>query len=255
MSDSEGRVASPETDGALNGTDREILEFAACHSMVLYSQVVTFLGRVKAQPAERIARLEAKGLIRSAPRLRYQRGAFQVTAAGLREIGSGLPVPMMDLRGYWRSVGVAWLWVGARRGMFGPVERIYTEREMRVADERSAAQLSAARGLSPAVRAKAAAGSFGLTVAGEAGPVVHYPDVVVVEAPGRVAMELIWDRPSAAWLGALLEAYAAKPSVQLSVFFFVDAVVGERLRAARAARGWDERVMRVEKVGLQMDAE
>jgi hypothetical protein len=94
--------------------------------------------------AARVARLDRDGLIRSGVQLRHQQGACQPTAAGLAAIDSELPVPRVDLPRYWHDIAVVWLCVAVRRGMFGPVDRSYTEREMRVADERAADRMSSA---------------------------------------------------------------------------------------------------------------
>lgn len=70
---------------------------------------------------EHLGALVAAGLVRNGPRLRHQRAGYQITAGGLREIGSELPVPRLALRRYWQDIGVAWLLVTAHGGGFGEV--------------------------------------------------------------------------------------------------------------------------------------
>jgi hypothetical protein len=124
-------------------------------------------------------------LIRLAPRLRNQLAGYQITRSGLSQIGSDLPVPRVDLRRYWHDVGVVWLWLTARNGVFGEIERVFSERKMRAADKVDAdAKYAFDLELSPAVRAKAAYASFGATlesdIPGDPLP-VQYPDL----CPGR----------------------------------------------------------------------
>lgn len=236
------------------GTDHEILEYVACHPLVLADQVMKLADLDEVEIVERLGVLEARGLIRSGPRLRHQRGTYQTTSAGLAEIGSELPVPRVDLRRYWHDIVVAWLGVAVRRGMFGPVDRVYTEREMRLADERAAAALQPAidPGWSEAVRAKAADVLFRLSLdRGDPDvPAFHYPDLVLVlPEVGRMAMEFFWETPTGGFLDVIFDAYARKLTVAGIVFFVVDPVVGDGLRAASVAHGLDERV-RVERVSF-----
>jgi DNA-binding Lrp family transcriptional regulator len=126
----------------LDDIDRRILEYAACHPVLLVSQMRSLLDVQEPVATERLDSLVAAGLIRHGLRLRHQRAGYQITGLGLREIGSELPVPRVDLRRYWHDVGVAWMWLAARKGRLGEVERVYCEREMRAADQKPAVQAS-----------------------------------------------------------------------------------------------------------------
>ncbi len=84
----------------VSDSDRAILSYMACHSLVRVSQVQTLLEVQEPAARERLDALAAAGLIRYGPRLRRQQVSYQVTALGLREIGSELSVPRVDLRRY-----------------------------------------------------------------------------------------------------------------------------------------------------------
>jgi hypothetical protein len=256
MSDSRvsrGVKGRSDFGGELDGVDRGILEYLACHPLVLFDQVMKLAGVDEVDTGERLGVLEARGMIRSGPRLRHQRGVYQITSGGLVEIGSELPVPGVDLRCYWHDIVVAWLGLAVRRGMFGPVDRVYTEREMCIADERAAARPpSIDPGWSEVARAKAADALFRLTLAAPGLPAFHYPDLVLVlPEVGRFAMEFHWEAPKGGLLDVIFDAYARKMTVAAMVFFYIDPVIGDRIRAASTAHGLDDRT-RVEKVSFDL---
>lgn len=249
------RAPRPVAKRHVDGAEREILVFMAGHPVVLSSQIRTLLDREDGGLFERLDALQGAGLIREAPRMRHQ-SAYQITARGLAEIESELPVPRVDLRSYWHDVAVAWLSVAARRGKFGPVDRTYSRREMLGADRQATDRaLAIDAGWSEAVRAKAADALFGLSIRREGSEpaALHYPDLVLVLPEGRVAMEVFWEAPSDRVLDRILDAYARKLTVVAIVFFHVDSVVGAQLRAATGAHGLEGRV-RIEVITLGMDS-
>jgi hypothetical protein len=192
-----------------------LLTFVASVPLVLAAQVAELVAiRDDASP-DLIGELVRDGVVQAAPQLSRGREAYRVTVDGLRALGSDLPVPVVELRRYWRDVGVAWLSVGVRRGILGhEVERLFTEREMRAADRRLAQTgVRVGPGWSEAVRAKAADASFAVAVDrgdGLSAEPAHYPEMCLVIAQGRVAMQLVLEVPSRAWLSALVQAYARR---------------------------------------------
>jgi hypothetical protein len=141
--------------------DEEVLRYVARHPFVLVSHVQALLDLQEQAAAERLASLSADGLIRLAPRFRNQVAGYRITGSGLAQIGSDLSVPRVDLRRYWHDIGVWWMWLAARNGVFGEIERVFSEREMRAADKAdAAAKYAFDLELSPAVRAKAADASL-----------------------------------------------------------------------------------------------
>jgi hypothetical protein len=59
--------------------------------------------------------------------LHGQPGSYRITGPGLAAIGSNLPAPRVDRRCYGHDIGVAWLWLAASHGTFGPVQRVVYE--------------------------------------------------------------------------------------------------------------------------------
>lgn len=235
---------------------RDLLEFMAGYPIVLVGQVMTLFELEQSTAASRLDELASRGLVRSCSRLRHQRGCYQMTAAGLAEIDSDLPVPRVDLRRYWRDVGVASLGVAVRKGAFGDdVERFFTEREMRGVDRKATLASATDGDWAPAARAKAADASFGLTVGGDASTSagsLHYPDIVVVFGPvGRVAIELCLEPPNSSRLGGVLSAYAQKSTVAAAVFYFQDRSSRELTRTAAEKHGLGDR-MRFELTRLDV---
>ena len=49
-------------------------------------------------------------------------------------MGSSYPPPRVDLSTYDHDVGVAWLWLAARSGTFGPMREVLSERTLRSHD-------------------------------------------------------------------------------------------------------------------------
>ena len=224
-----------------------LLAFVASSSLVLGEQVNSLLKVREDVSPTLVAELAADGLIEAAPRLRSQGLAYRITAAGLRAIGSDLPVPELDLRRNWQDLGAGWLSVAARRGVFGEgIERVYTQREMRAADSRAAADGSlVGSGWSAAVRAKAADASFAVwpwPVDGPGTGVAHYPDLALVLAQGRVAMQLVLEVPSPCWMAAVVEAYAGKPHLARTILIAPSRAVGASLIEVVERCGASDRV-------------
>jgi hypothetical protein len=233
--------------------DEEVLRYVARHPVVLVSHVQAVLGLQEQAAAERLDSLSAEGLLRLAPKLRNQLAGYQITRSGLAQIGSDLPVPPVDLRRYWHDIGVVWLWVAARNGVFGEIERVFSEREMRAADQIDAAAKDPVDlDLSPALRAKAADASFGIRLESGArrGPVpMHYPDLVLVVPSGRLAVQLQLTGVGRDPLEAILSGYALKPSITDVLFLVDSSAVAFAVRASAAWLGL-ARSVHVQKVHL-----
>jgi len=233
--------------------DEEVLRYVARHPVVLVSQVQALLELQEQAAAERLASLSGDGLIRLAPRFRNQLAGYQITRSGLAQIGSDPPVPRVDLRRYRHDIGVVWLWLAARNGVFGEIERVFSEREMRVADKvDAAAKYAFDLELSPAVRAKAADASFGATLESDVPgdpPPVQYPDLVLVVPSGRLAVQLLLTGVGRDPLDAILSGYALKSSITDVLFLVESSAVGVAVQAS-AARLRLARSVHVQKVHL-----
>ena len=241
--DGSGEAVIPARYAGSGDRGRDVLDFVAGHPVVLASHVARLLDLDAVSAATLLKGVCARGWLRMAGRFRHQPTALEVTLAGLRELGSELPAPVIDLRRYWRDIAAVALSVGARRGVFGEIDRVYTRREMQAADRQSSAAgpLDGA-GLSAAIRAKAQDRLFQLGISsGRAGggDDGYWPDLVLVLPEGRVAFEIHLDAPDPPLLDAVLKAYRAKPSVAVVVLLTEDPSVGERLHAAAVRHGED----------------
>lgn len=224
---------------ALVAGDEELLKFIAGHDVVISSQVRQLIGEDRAASTARLDRLTEAGVIQRAARLRFQHAAYQITPAGLDRLGSDLPVPVLDVRGYWQGLALAWLWVHARKGHFGPVDGIYSRRMMRAADESAGAAVDPSL-VSPGLRAKLSDARFAVDLGGGR---VHYPGVVLVLADhGRVALEYLMTAPSRRWVDEVLEGYRAKPQVTVACVIALRAEWRDGLAREIGRRGLQDRV-------------
>ena len=154
--------------------------------------------------------------------------------AGLRAIASDLTRPRaVDLARFRHDAGLAWLTVGAERGMFGPLAQIVSERRMRSLDGRA-----------PPPRRRSGCGGVGN------GRGLHYPDLLVVTDSGhRVAFELELTTKSPRRREAILAGYAVDRRID-AVIYLVDTPQGRRaMQESVHKMGLGDRV-RVEPVTI-----
>jgi hypothetical protein len=195
---------------SLGGRGRAVLEFAVGQRAVLAAQVARLLGLSGGEAEELLAGLTGGGFLAREVFGSGEDGLFRVTAAGVRAVGgSGLP-PRLD--GFSRhGIGEGWLWVAARSGTFGPVDRVLSGFEMRSADR--AGDAGAPFFVEPH--------QFG----GRSG--VHYPDVLAIDgSKRRLAVELLLAFPGRRELEAVLRAYAADVRMDMVLLVVVDPWLG-----------------------------
>ena len=218
--------------------DETVLSFVAAHELVLFDQARLVAGEEAAAAAARLDRLIGDGLLALAPRLRFQPAAYRITQAGLDRLGSDLPTPTLDARRYWHQLGLAWLWVTAQCGGFGPVDAVYSRRAMRAADAAASAP-SRTELVSPELRAKLADARFAI----ESGDGRwRYPGLVLVVPQGRIALEWLLTEPSGQWVDAVLRGYAAKPHVRVAVLIAQTIALRDTLATQIARHGLEDRV-------------
>ncbi len=183
----------------LTDRDVDILSFLAEHRLALGPHVAVLLDTSTVAATTRLNKLANAGLVKRHPAFPGEPRWYRITRNGLAAIGSSLPPPRVDLRTYAHDVGVAWLWLAARGGTFGPLQEIFGERRLRSLD---ASREPDAEPL--AVRL----GGFG-----PHGRVrLHYPDLVLRTADGRrVALELELTPKSRTRLETILAGYGADP--------------------------------------------
>ena len=219
----------------LTDPDLELLSFLAEHRLALPTHVAVLLDTSAAAATTRLNKLANAGLLKCQSAFPGEPRWYQITGNGLAVIGSPLPRPRADLRAYEHDVGVAWLWLAARRGTFGPLQEIISERRLRSLDG------SRDPGAEPlAVRL----GGFGP----HGREKLHYPDVVLRTADGRrVALELELTPKTRTRLETILSGYGADPRFD-GVVYLVDRPAVARSVQAAARRVGISELVRVERV-------
>jgi DNA-binding MarR family transcriptional regulator len=209
----------------LTARDRELLEFLAEHRLVLSDHIQALLGMSPRAADTRLQALAYAGFVTRERVFHRQPPFVQITRAGLAAIASDLPAPRLDLRSYKHDVGLAWLWLAARGGTFGPTHEVIGERRLRSHD----ASVQGAHRL------------LGIRLGG-VGPRgadrIHYPDLLLVTAEGRriaVELELSWKGPSRT--EKILAGYGADPSIAAVLYLVENRTVGRSVEAAARRMG------------------
>jgi len=209
----------------LGEQDIELLWFLAEHRMVLPDHAASLLGTTVQTAKVRLAKLVSAGYVTRAPLFRKQPPMHLIAGAGLAVIGSRLPTPQIDVHSYVHDVGVAWLWLAARQGTFGPLLEIIGERRLRSHD--------AARdpGTEPLAVKLGGAGPRG-------GERLHYPDLLLRTDGGpRIALELELSSKGRVRLEKILAGYASDPRIDGVVYLVQTAAVARSVQAAARRLG------------------
>jgi hypothetical protein len=222
--------------------DRELLEFVAEHRLVLETHLKSLIGAGYGS-GSRPRALERAGLLKPGPRFHGQPRCFQITRTGLDLVGSRLPAPRTDLREYQHDIGVAWLWLAANRGAFGPMQEVISERALR------------SRDMTPDGRERPLGVRLGvLGPSGREG--LHYPDLLLVDPGGRrVAVELELTPKGAGRRDRILAGYASDARIDAVLYLVEKAGVGRKIEASARAVGAGELVHlhRVQITGFSAD--
>jgi hypothetical protein len=205
--------------------DRTLLSFIGEHRLVLATHVQALLGISAGAAYARLHSLSQAGFLIHRPLFQGEPGCYQITHKGLQLIDSALPRPRIDLRGYRHDVGVAWLSLAARNGVFGPMQEVHAERLLRSHD-------GTAEGREDPLGVRL--GGFG--PGGRAR--LHYPDLVLVGADGRrFAIELELSQKGRSRLEQIIAGYGADRRVDGVLYLVDDARVARGVRAAAANVG------------------
>jgi DNA-binding MarR family transcriptional regulator len=204
----------------LTARDRELLEFLAEHRLALSDHIQALLGISPRAADTRLRALADAGFLTRERVFHRQPPFVQITRDGLAAIASDLPAPRLDLRSYQHDVGLAWLWLAARGGTFGPTREVIGERRLRSHDAsvQEAHQLLGVR-----------LGGVGPRGADR----IHYPDLLLVTPEGRriaVELELSWKGPSRT--ERILAGYGADPGVAAVLYLVENRTVGRSVEAA-----------------------
>jgi hypothetical protein len=228
----------------LTDRDVELLEFLAEHRLALPSHAGVLLGTSAGTASARLSRLADAKLVRREPAFPGDPSWYRITRRGLAVIGSSLAAPRLDLRAYRHDVGVAWLWLAARGGAFGPVDEIVSERRLRSLDG------SRVAGDEPlGVRL----GGFGA----HGRERLHYPDLVLRGPDGRrIALELELSPKTRTRLETILGGYGADPRFDGVVYLVDRSGVARSVQSAARRLGIADlvRIQRVRSGGSRSPA-
>ncbi|MBV9336161.1 MAG: hypothetical protein JO243_09730, partial [Solirubrobacterales bacterium] len=202
----------------LTDQDLELLGFLAEHRLALPDHAAKLLGVRPKTATGRLDKLVDGGYVRREPLFRGKPPMYLIDKDGLDVIGSSLPAPRIDLRGYEHDVGLAWLWLAARGGTFGALRAVIGERRLRSHD--------GAR--------EPGAEPFGVRLGG-VGPAgrerLHYPDLLLTTADGgRIALELELSSKGPARLETILTGYGADPRIDGVVYLVQSASVARTVQ-------------------------
>jgi len=222
----------------LTDADRALLRFAAEHRFVIAAQVAALLAVSGAAAEARLRRLGGGGYLRRHRELHRGPTWHQITAAGLRAVGSQLPAPRgFDLATHRHDTGLGWLMLSARAGRFGAAQRVISEREMRSHDGRATDR----------------AHRYGVYLGGT-GPGgrdrLHYPDLVLVTGTGhRIAFELELSTKEVDRRERILAGYGADRRIDAVVYLVERASVGRAIERSAKRMGVSH-LVRVQRVSL-----
>lgn len=200
----------------LTDRDHEILAFAAEHRLVLERQVERLVGVGEGRVRRRLDALVDTGAMRS-DRV-FGDLHYQIRGRGLAAIGSSLPPPSYKLASYKHDVGLGWLWLSARDGMFGPLREILSERGMRSHDgtlDRSAEPYGVRKG--------------GYDRYGNER--LHYPDLLLLDPHGRrLALELELSSKGRERTELIIGGYGADSRIDRVLYLVEAQPAGYRIR-------------------------
>jgi hypothetical protein len=218
--------------------DRALLQFIAEHRLALCGHVQALLGVSPTAARKRLRALEGQGLLcRDAIFYRYP-PHYRVSRNGLEVIGSRLSVPKRALN-VGHDIGVAWLWLAARRGAFGSLREVISERRMRSTD---GIQMHAARRTG---RGEDEPFGVRLSGAGPGGrPRLHYPDLLLVDHAGRrIAVELELSSKGRARRNQIIGGYASDRRIDAVLYLVKDQRIARDVQQAARRVGFEQRVL------------
>lgn len=214
----------------LTDRDQELLAYVAEHRLVMAAHVQELLGVSAPAAYARLRSLSSAGMLSQRTVFHNQPGCYQITRKGLAVSGSQLPAPQLDLNCYEHDVGVAWLWLAARNGTFGPQREVISERRLRSHDA------------SPDGRREPYAVRLGGVGPGGR-PRLHYPDLLLVDPGGhRVAIELELTPKGRTRREKILAGYGADRDIAAVLYLTDRPSVARSVSASAAALGISDRV-------------
>lgn len=185
----------------------ELMSFTAASVCVLPEQAADLLGIRALDALHLLDELVERGLLSRCRFFPVRPPCYLITAAGLAEVGSSLPVPTLDPAHFRRDVALAWLWLQARAGAFGREMSPLSHREQIVRLGRADADLR-------------------LVWSGRWAPV-----------------NVLYSPPDLGYWSVMLRRYVADPAMYRSLFFVEDRrQVGDQIIALAERLGLHDSV-------------
>jgi hypothetical protein len=215
-----------------------LLEFMAEHRLVLCGHVQALLGVSAKTASRRLRALERAGLVAREAFFYRHPAHYRIQHRGLELIGSRLSVPNRALN-VAHDVGMAWLWLAARRGAFGPLEEVVSERAMR---SRDGSEAHATR-----VTGRDEHEPFGVRLSGQGPrgrPRLHYPDLLLIDRAGRrIAVELELSSKGRSRRHQIIGGYASDRRVSAVLYLVEDQRIAREVEDAARRFGFERRVL------------
>ena len=228
----------------ITGRDRLLLEFIAEHRLVLSNHVQALLGVSAKTASRRLRALQQAGLVERETLFHRYPAHYRIQRRGLELIGSRLGLPRRGLN-VAHDVGVAWLWLAAQRGAFGPMADVVSERTMR---SRDGTEAHATR-----VTGRSEHEPFGVRLSGQGPrgrPRLHYPDLLLVDGEGRrIAVELELSSKGRSRRHQIIGGYASDRRIDAVLYLVTDQRIAREVQAA-ARRFGSERTVIVQRVSM-----
>jgi hypothetical protein len=228
----------------ITARDRLLLEFIAEHRLVLSNHVEALLGVCATTASRRLRALQQAGLVQRETLFYRYPAHYRIQRRGLELIGSRLGMPKRGLN-VAHDVGVAWLWLAAQRGAFGPLTDVVSERTMR---SRDGTEAHATR-----VTGRSEHEPFGVRLSGQGPrgrPRLHYPDLLLVDGEGRrIAVELELSSKGRSRRYQIIGGYASDRRIDAVLYLVTDQRIAREVQAA-ARRFGSERTVIVQRVRM-----
>lgn len=201
------------------------------HRLVLESQLAALLGGPPRPVQRRLQSLVAAGYLTRFCVFERAR-CCRIRPRGLAAVGSRLRAPELNLGAYRHDVGVAWLWLAAQCGAFGPVADVIGERRLRSHDMSAPAE------------------PYSIRLGGHDAhgrELRHYPDLLLVDGHSRrLALELELSAKEKPRREHILAGYGADRRVDGVVYLVEDDPrgqgIGRAIRSSAADLGVTDRV-------------
>jgi hypothetical protein len=206
----------------LSTRDLELLEFVGQQRLVLATHVQALLGVSARAAAKRLLALSSLGYLTGDW---FHEHYWQATTKGLGVVGLPYSRSKFDPQNFAHEVGMAWVSLAARRGLWGEMREVISERQMRSADGVSG---------TPQEPMGVRLGGFG--PAGKRR--LHYPDMLLLTPGGqRIAFELELTHKSRTRLETIIAGYASDRRIDAVVYLVENPAIARKVQRAAASYG------------------